>query len=404
MQRYNVNLKGGTYAQGLTYRAIPIMRQQVVPGQTVNLACEVSLKSAALNRNITTPSIMSMWFFYVPHRLVFDEWTDWVSQEKDKPSLPIADAAGFIFEKGERQVSALARRAYKLIYNEFFGTEQLEFFGIPNYAWFGDITDDNNNNYSNRLRTPAQFMSKLVTTDTSEDPEFAVSSSSIPLNEFYRRMMNARSQQRAQMTGNKYVDTLARMGVDASWMISERPEFLGTKSKMVGPALTTNTSNTDTAFEVGRYQAKLSCEIKNKHFAEHGYLIGIAGMRPILLNTDENPADIWYGEPTLSTSTQYQPAYLSDNLQSRDTIFDDVMGVSGNAYSQRFSYLTNGQWLTAGASAESWITEYDPTEVSTVIYPTAETVNFSSELGGDQVAITSSFSITGKTPVKKSVA
>ena len=404
MQRYNLNLKGGTYTQGDVYTAVPILRQQVVPGQTVNLNVDCSLKSAALLNNVTMPSIMSMWFFYVPHRLIFDGWTDYVSQEEGKPTIPRELPANFIFESGTVNVNTFARRAYKLIYNEYFGTEGLT-VGPFSYAWVSDITADGADNIANRLRTPSQFLSKLVTEDISTDPEFSVSGSTIPLNEFYRQMMNARSQQRAQMTGNKYGDTLNRMGVDASWMIAERPEFLGTKSKMVGPVLTSNTSATETGFEVGRYQAKLNCEIKGKHFAEHGYIIGIAGMRPILTNPDENPADVFFGEP--SAGTLETPVYLADNLQTRDDVSKFTLGLPATAddgYTQRFSYLQNGQWLTGKTNAASWITTYDPQEISNTLYPLASEIGFSNELGGDQIALTTSFVMTGKTPVKKSVA
>ena len=57
MQRYSLNLKGGTYTQGDTYKALPILRQQVVPGQTVNIDADVSLKTAAYTKNLTTPAI-----------------------------------------------------------------------------------------------------------------------------------------------------------------------------------------------------------------------------------------------------------------------------------------------------------------------------------------------------------
>ena len=66
MQRYKLNLMSGTYTQGMCYRFIPFYRQQVVPGQTINLESQVSLKTAAFTKNITTPCLMSTWYFYIP--------------------------------------------------------------------------------------------------------------------------------------------------------------------------------------------------------------------------------------------------------------------------------------------------------------------------------------------------
>ena len=287
MQRYSLNLKGGTYTQGDTYKALPILRQQVVPGQTVNIDAEVSLKTAAYSTNLSTPCMMSVWYFYVPHRLVWDGWTDFISKEEGSPAFPeTSNAAPYYFQQQAIRQSPLFLRACKLVYNEYFGTETM-----GGTQWFSDVTDDSVVDVYD-TRNPEQFASKLRIDDSSiVDPEFAVTASSIPLNEFYRSMMNARSKQRSQMSGNKYVDTLARMGVDASWMVSERPEFLGTKSKLVGPQLTSNTSDTNTGYEIARYSCNLSVSVRNKHFAEHGYIVGMASVRPIVITTGRTAND-----------------------------------------------------------------------------------------------------------------
>ena len=97
MQRYSLNLKGGTYTEGNTYNLNPIFRQQVVPGQTVNIDFESSLKTAAFTKNLSTPCIMSVWFFYVPHRLVWDGWTDFISKQEGSPTFPETTTAAPVF-------------------------------------------------------------------------------------------------------------------------------------------------------------------------------------------------------------------------------------------------------------------------------------------------------------------
>ena len=312
MQRYSLNLKGGTYTEGGTYQLNPIFRQQVVPGQTMNIDFESSLKTAAFTQNLSTPCIMSVWFFYVPHRLVWSGWTDFISKQDGAPAFPYTTADGNAFfdrrYDGATQISPLYRRAYKLCYNEYFGTESV---GQTSEAWYDDITVDSAVNI-NRTKNPEDFASKMTLDGTVVDPEFNVVASAIPLNDFYRQMMNARSQQRSQMTGDKYVDTLARMGVDATWMIAERPEFLGTKSQMVGPQLTANTSDTDTGTEVARFQAKLKCSVKNKHFAEHGYVIGVSSCRPLINFTFRGASDMSVVGDWIDSF------YSADNLQTKD--------------------------------------------------------------------------------------
>ena len=87
MQRYNLNLKGGTYTQQDCYRLTPIYRQQVVPGSTVNIDAQVNLKTASFTKLVTTPCLASVWFFYVPHRLVWDDWTDFISKSEPQTNF-----------------------------------------------------------------------------------------------------------------------------------------------------------------------------------------------------------------------------------------------------------------------------------------------------------------------------
>ena len=409
MQRYNLNLKGGVYTQGDTYNLIPILRQQVVPGQTVNIQDEVNLKTAAFSTNLTTPSLMSVWYFYVPHRLVWDGWTDFISKEEGAPSFPETNTAGaYFFDKfpagNTNGHSSLYRRAYKLIYNEYFGTESM-----GGFEWYDDITDDTVVTPFN-TRNPEQFVSKLkVDTAAIADPEFTVVSNQIPLNEFYRNMMNARSKQRSQMTGNKYVDTLARMGVDASWMISERPEFLGTKSKLVGPQLTANTADTNTGYEIARYSCNLSVNISNKHFAEHGYIVGVASVRPIVVTVDRSANDCipsMYTAGNAPTNEDWLDSFYSaDNTQTRDSITSYVVDVTTTqqAYAERFAYLKHGEWLSGNGSSWACVNN-NPVTFNDLIYPNSNLFDFTQELGGSQVAITTSHKVGGKIPVGKSVA
>jgi hypothetical protein len=396
MQRYKLNLKSGTYTEGDAYRLQPIYRQQVVPGQTCNMDAQVSLKTASFTKSVTTPAIMSIWFFYVPHRLVWSEWTDFISKAEGAPTFPTITGSGRYFENANssQAVSPFYRRAYKLVYNEYFGSESV---GQAAGAWFDDVTDDTNTAIQ-RTRNPEDFASKIQLEGAVVDPEFTVTGSSIPLNDFYRQMMNARSQQRSQMTGDKYVDTLARMGVDATWMIAERPEFLGTKSMMVGPQQVANTSNTNTGQEVARYSAKLKCGFKGKHFAEHGYIIGVASFRPMLIAQNRGCSD------ALPTGGDWIDSFYSaDNLQTKDTVDAELSGFTGtDGLSQRFAYLKNGQWLYGLNS--TWTVTSTPADMSELIYPGSVDVPVGDELVDFAYASTGEFSLTGLTPVPNKVA
>jgi hypothetical protein len=402
MQRYNLNLKGGTYTQQDCYRLTPIYRQQVVPGSTVNIDAQVNLKTASFTKLVTTPCLASVWFFYVPHRLVWDDWTDFISKSEPQTNFIGSTFKGSnYFEKTlntvSPQVSPLYRRAYKLVYNEYFNTGN----GF-------NVTDDSSVTIMGDLRNPEQYCSKLRLDAEVADPEFTVTGSTIPLNEFYRAQMNARSKQRSQMTGDKYVDTLARMGVDASWMIAERPEFLGTKSKLCAPVLTASTESATLGQEVSRFNCSLSIDIKGKHFAEHGYIVGVVGLRPLVMFTDRGAPDQSVGIDNINpTDEQWLDSFYSaDNLQTKDATWSALNGFATDddvAYLQRFGYLRNGSWLTG--KGDSWCSTATAASFEDMIYPdrTYSFIN-TDELGGDEFAATSSINMSGKTPVPVRVA
>jgi hypothetical protein len=402
MQRYNLNLKGGTYTQQDCYRLTPIYRQQVVPGSTVNIDAQVNLKTASFTKLVTTPCLASVWFFYVPHRLVWDDWTDFISKSEPQTNFIGSTFKGVnYFEKTlntvSPQVSPLYRRAYKLVYNEYFNTGN----GF-------NVTDDSSVTIMGDLRNPEQYCSKLRLDAEVADPEFTVTGSTIPLNEFYRAQMNARSKQRSQMTGDKYVDTLARMGVDASWMIAERPEFLGTKSKLCAPVLTASTESATLGQEVSRFNCSLSIDIKGKHFAEHGYIVGVVGLRPLVMFTDRGAPDQSVGIDNINpTDEQWLDSFYSaDNLQTKDATWSALNGFATDddvAYLQRFGYLRNGSWLTG--KGDSWCSTATAASFEDMIYPdrTYSFIN-TDELGGDEFAATSSINMSGKTPVPVRVA
>jgi hypothetical protein len=198
------------------------------------------------------------------------------------------------------------------------------------------------------------------------------------------------------------------MGVDASWMIAERPEFLGTKSKLCAPVLTASTESATLGQEVSRFNCSLSIDIKGKHFAEHGYIVGVVGLRPLVMFTDRGAPDQSVGIDNINpTDEQWLDSFYSaDNLQTKDATWSALNGFATDddvAYLQRFGYLRNGSWLTG--KGDSWCSTATAASFEDMIYPdrTYSFIN-TDELGGDEFAATSSINMSGKTPVPVRVA
>lgn len=401
MQRYSLNMKGGTYNENRSYKLTPIYRQQVVPGTTASIDAMMNMKSSALTKLITTPSLVSMWFFYVPHRLVWDGWTDFISKKEGATAFVTTNVnADIFFDKqdaaGTALYSPLYRRAYKLVYNEYFANDVSGKYDVQ----LDSVID------TGKLSNPEQFAHRLADDADVVDPEFTVVANTIPLNEFYRAQMNARSKQRSQMTGDKYVDTLARMGVDASWMITDRPEFLGTKSKLCAPQLHASTESATLGEEVSRFDCSLAVNIQNKHFAEHGYIIGVAGFRPMVMFNDRGAADsshVGFGD----SEAWLNWFYSADNVQTKDEVYDRINGFNAtpsNWYTNRFAYATNGQWINGSGS--DWVATHTATDFADLQYPNPLNFTFFSPMTitNNQCAFTTSVNVKGRTPIPKRVA
>jgi len=395
MKRYMLSKRDRFVNEGDSYQPIPCARIPVVPGQTHATTVRLKFQTAAFTRNLLTSGIASAHFFYVPNRLVWDEWVDFISQDDaTAPTLPTTGTNwNLVWDRNPGAWSnSLYRRAYKLVYNQFYGDEDFD-GGAPN-TWYDDITTDTNVDQV-ICRSSEQWSGRLMLNGDMAVPTFDATTTPIDLNDFYRQMMNARSARKAQMTGDKYVDTLRRMGVEPDWRIQNAPEFLGRKDIDVHPVKTFNTTATGTGDSVARYEGTIEFDIGKKMFAEHGYIVGIFIIRPHLFNTQ---ADV----PPDGLARLREDFYLGDNLRSQDT-YDEARFTSGSAadfISQRFAYLRNG-FHHLGLGDGSWATTYAVGAEQNLVYPQGGTLPIGDELGTAEVAIAADVHSKGQTPVPK---
>lgn len=130
---------------------VPSFVQEVLPGDKFRVSTEVMLRFAPLLAPIMHRVNVTTHYFYVPYRLVWDEWKDFITGGREgtsAPSMPViriddADTASR-FHKGSVadylgmptlenatptdaiDVSALPFRAYALIYDEYYRDQNLE--------------------------------------------------------------------------------------------------------------------------------------------------------------------------------------------------------------------------------------------------------------------------------------
>ncbi|AZL82992.1 major capsid protein [Apis mellifera associated microvirus 52] len=129
---------------------VPIGLQEILPGDTFDHSTSALIRVAPLATPVMHPVRARIHHFFVPHRLVWNDWEDFITGGPDGlnasvfPTIntgagfavgSLADYLGVTPSVANRDVSALPFRAYALIYNEFYRDQDL------NAALTIDLTD-----------------------------------------------------------------------------------------------------------------------------------------------------------------------------------------------------------------------------------------------------------------------
>lgn len=375
-----VMFRQNTYQEGSFYQLNCLSRQSVVPGQSVSIDLQSSWETAAFTRNVLNGGLASIMAFYVPYRLVWDEWTEFISDPQSTAVVPMATVpmrSLFEVSTAGQPTNVFARRAMKLIYNQYFGSDQ---FGTPGQFYYQDIEDDADTLFK-QLRTNDQFLGKLMQQNSAPDDDFEADVSgtapnmiaSIPLNEFRQAMKDAHSSRRSGLTGDKYVDAMRRMGVQLDWKIQNAPEFLGSVSAdfdaketraTYTPADPPPAGASQTGRSYARFNERMRLSTRRKFFAEHGIILTFLVIRPFVFNTNlPGPWDCFV--------QRRENFYLGDNQTGVNETTAARLGVTGSDwYMPRFAWLRAGQNLTGRQSTAPWIVTNTPTDVQSQIWPT----------------------------------
>ena len=117
---------------------VPIMCHEVLPGDIQQHYTDLLLRVSPLNTPVMHPVRVSVHHFFVPFRLIWEDWEDFITggdDGNDASVLPLitltpaektlADYLGLPIGTSI-SVSALYFRAYALIWNEYFRDQDLQ--------------------------------------------------------------------------------------------------------------------------------------------------------------------------------------------------------------------------------------------------------------------------------------
>lgn len=271
------------FTKGDMYRLLPTVSKPVFPGEKVEIRVRGSLESDVVAA-LRTPAVVTSYAFYVPYRLVWASWPEFISDADTALSVPTVNTVTSPFaeigETGSNAAVPFYRRALKLVYNEFFGDD-----GFGTHAWYTDPTADTAQNVMLPLKTVNQMLGAVALDVDEPADNYNVAANTIELTEFRRRLKaNARGSNQ-RIGGEKYVDALRRYGVDMREELAGRPEMIARTSEVVYPQEVFVTAETNTGTRVGRYRVAVDLSVKRKFCMEHGVVFVVHALRPFLART-----------------------------------------------------------------------------------------------------------------------
>lgn len=321
MQRRSYSRRDRVYKQSSHMNSFELFgRFEVVPGQRVSeLSANVAFQTPQLNRVMMNQGMFELYAFYVPFRLIWDDWIDYISEagtglKRPSPKATTTGAAigtaityPYFLEPPTRTLAGqvippdryhtLHRSAMELVYNQYFG-QSVDMGGIAGASWM-DINSWTEAHPLPFLR-PLNSRYLHLLPNNIIDPQVyeasvASSKASIDVRQLGRSMQEGRRKFRENTTGDKYVDALRRSGVDPDWRIQMAPEFLGVARREVTPTYFTSTSTDSIGKPATRYQGNVTISIANKAFAEAGVVLLVGGFRMSILDRNSPTSDLLNG-------------------------------------------------------------------------------------------------------------
>lgn len=121
---------------------MPTLALECVPGDKINLGCESLIRFAPLIAPVMHRMDVTMHYFFVPNRILWDGWEQFIVGAPDAPAFPVitidttlsGDSQKFLDYMGippigtvgtATDVSAFPMAAYQAIYNEYYRDQNL---------------------------------------------------------------------------------------------------------------------------------------------------------------------------------------------------------------------------------------------------------------------------------------
>lgn len=393
--RYNYNRQ--TIAFGGMFRIQPLGYMEVLPGETLNGRISVDSFSAPTKRNIQSRVYSDLYTFFVPFRLLWENWPMWIADNGVGGSCPTLNTLATWNFEGRLTDGATAdgtvaatrntvwqRRAYRLIFEKFFNKED-------QWDQLGDAAKDT-----------ADYWTALVRPSTWEQAEppgarpsqtIDTSGASVTVDQIREGFARDQWDKMRNFYGARYTDYMMALGVKTPWTLLDEPEVLGKKSGDWGFRLINNMSSpqgpqqqqdADNALAnaAGYFHNKGIVNIKRKFIPEHGLVCAYSVARcdpylqeppqEVVLSKSQR-ADYWSPEFEMEKERKYNNNLITTGNLNKNVPripFDEYRrGMNTNvqealAQTQKTMALTAGLVSDVGTPSQydsDFVSDYFPT-------------------------------------------
>lgn len=369
-------------------RLIPFSYHPVYAGESQhNIKTMMNFMSKPVAQRMSGATV-DVWYYYVPWRLVWDQFPQWVMGDSalSVPTTNVSAGTALFGAQGSGQAHMLAT-AYEKVVNHYF-REEHDQYAVSSSPAVLPIID----------RTAETQGDEDY---EEEDETIDVSGGTLSIREIERKRAKLAYERRVESLDGKYTSYLRAQGVNANETVAQVPEFVGHYRKYIKPSKTVNDS---TGLSVQTYAHEMSHTLtKRRFFQEHGVVIGCASIRPkVHINGGENQDAKQWNDPRLFPHV----GQLAENKKIQAANFLSMGGSENEQDGTPATYLNIDHYLWHGRTHvlnadSSYINTYDPTDDETALYPSAAWDNVLSTASDTHLLIDGVVSTKIATPLRR---
>lgn len=416
MKRFQYKLNDETLSGGGFGSVIPLKAIDVVPGDTLEGTLSHKAYSDLMNRFITTRTYFDLYAFYVPYRVVWEDFPIFIAdaEAKTMPTTTVNAPELFMRNPGGDTISAMLQRAYRMIFYSFFYPnenatrdremliDQVKSGAFDSSTGLGTARA-RPTTFDLKVRQSANFDETLVVNDKTVGADTAFS-----VEQLRSAMAQDRFQRMRDFYGARYTDYLAAVGVKATWSVLDEPECLAVSNndwKATETRSSTSTSGEDAVLvgqKFGQFQGEYKTRIPRTFCPEHGVVMVVCAARSDVFNARQ-------GYHTVCAKTDrsqfYSPEFSFELSQEWPAKVVDH-NLTGEVVTPRFEDYRCGrnEWNGIATNAKTYAPFSAVGSVGdighllgTLINPAGANV-FVGELG-DQVQVYTETRMTRRSPV-----